>query len=207
MNNFGTLKWMIADPSTTVNFLDSNISITSNNRIEFSTFQKAMNICLYIRPSSAHPPSCLKGLVTGELLCYRKQNNNKDFINITTSFLEHMVARSHKLENLIPLVHEATTAIDKKLFSSYLANTEPPSNNSKKHQKSLYFHWRYHPNGISNSIIRYCYNIHLKNHLQMLNKMTLAISRPTNLRDKLTRTALELPPGDSIASRLHTTPL
>jgi hypothetical protein len=37
--------------------------------------------------------------------------------------------------------------------------------------------------------------------------MTLAISRPINLRDKLTRTALELPPGDSISSRLQTTPI
>jgi hypothetical protein len=207
MNDFGSLKWVIADPSTTVNFLDLTISIMSNNQLKFNTFQKAMNLHLYIPPSSAHPPSCLKGLITGELLRYRKQNDNKDFVDITTSFIERMIDRGHKLENLIPLIHEAATAIDKKRFSSYLTDTDSPLNNSKKEQKSLYFHWKYHPNGISNSTIRYHYNIHLKQHLQMFDKMTLAISRPTNLRDKLTRTALELPPGDSISHRLQTTPL
>jgi hypothetical protein len=75
-----------------------------------------MNLHLYIPPSSAHPLSCLKGLITGELLRYKKQNNNEGFINITTSFLEWMVARGHKLEDLIPLVHEAAATIDKKNF-------------------------------------------------------------------------------------------
>jgi hypothetical protein len=64
-----------------------------------------------------------------------------------------MAARGHKIEDIAALFHEAATTIDKKLFSSYLANTEPPSNNSKKEQKSLYFHWKYHPHGIPNSII------------------------------------------------------
>jgi hypothetical protein len=144
---------VIVDPSTTVNFLDLNISIVSNNKIEFSTFQNAVNLHLYIPPSSVHPPSCLKGLTTGELLCYKKQDNNEDFINITTSFLEWMAAWGHKLENLIPLINEAAAAIDKKLFSTHLTNAKPPSNNSNKEQKSLYFHWRYHPHGITNSTI------------------------------------------------------
>ena len=32
--------------------------------------------------------------------------------------------------------------------------------------------------------------------------MTLAISRPAYLRDKVTRTALQLPTGDTVSSRL-----
>jgi hypothetical protein len=198
--------WVIADPSTSVNFLDLNISIDSNDKIEISTFQKAMNLHLFIPPLSAHRPSCLKGLITGALLCYKKQNNNEGFININTSFLKRMAARGHKLEDHIPLIHEATAAIDKKLFSSYLTNAEPPSNNPNKDQKSLYFHWRYHPHGVTNFTIRYHYNTHLKNHLQLFSKMTLAISRPANLRDKLTRTALQLPPGDTVSSRLNARP-
>jgi hypothetical protein len=95
------------------------------------------------------------------------------------------MARGHKLENLIPLINEAAAATDKKLFSPPLTNPEPPSNILTKEQKSLYFHWKFHPNGISNSIIHYHYITHLKNHLQMFfDKMTLAISRPINLRDK-----------------------
>jgi thiamine kinase-like enzyme len=179
-----------------------NITINSNNKIEISTFQKEMNLHLYNPPSSAHPPSCLKGLITGELFRYKKQNNNEDFMKITTSFLERMAARGHKIENLTPLFHEAAATIDKKLFTSYLKNTEPSSENSNSNQKSLYFHWKYHLHGITNSIIRHHYNKYLKNHLQIFNKMTLAILRPANLRDKLTRTALQLPTGDTISSRL-----
>jgi hypothetical protein len=42
-----------------------------------------------------------------------------------------MAARGHKLEDLIPLIHEATTAIDKKLFSSYLTNAIPLKQSKK----------------------------------------------------------------------------
>ncbi len=118
-----------------------------------STFQKVMNLHLYIPPVSAHLPSCLKGLITGELLHYKKQNNNEDFVNITTSFLDRIAACGHKLEDLTPRAYEAATAIDNKLFTSYLKNAEPPSDNLNKDQKSLYFHWRYHPHGIANSTI------------------------------------------------------
>jgi hypothetical protein len=39
----------------------------------------------------------------------------------------------------------------------------------------------------------------------MFNKMTLiAILRPANLRDKLTKTALQFPAGDTVSSRLIT---
>jgi hypothetical protein len=60
LNSFGSLKWVITDPSTSVNFLDLNISINSNNNIEMSTFQKMTNLHLYIPPPSSHPPSRLK---------------------------------------------------------------------------------------------------------------------------------------------------
>jgi hypothetical protein len=207
LNSFGSLKWVISNPNTTVNFLDLNITINSTNKIEINTFQKEMNLHLYIPPSSAHPPSCLKGLIIGELLRYKKQNNKEDFVKIATSFLERMAARGHKIDELTPLFHEAAASIDKKLLFSSNTHNANPENNSERKQKPLYFHWKYHPYGISNSIIRYNYNKHLNKHLTMFDKMTMAISRPENLRDKLTRTALELPPGDSISSRLHTTPI
>jgi hypothetical protein len=76
-------------------------------------------------------------------------------MKITTSFLERMAARSHKIENLTPLLHKAAAAIDKKLFTSYLKNAEPSSENLNSSQKSLYFHWKYHPHGITNSMIRH----------------------------------------------------
>jgi hypothetical protein len=204
LNSFGSLKWVVSNPNTSVSFLDLNITINSNNNIEISTFQKEMNLHLYIPPSSGHLPSCLKGLITSELFRYKKQNNNENFVNITTSLLECMAARGHRIEDLAPLFHEAATTIDKKLFTSYFKNAEPSSDNLNSNQKSLYFHWKYHPHGINHSMIRYHYNKYVKNHLQIFNKMTLAISQPAYLRDKVTRTALQLPTGDAISSRLIT---
>jgi hypothetical protein len=54
LNSWGKLKWVI--PKST--FLDLNISI-DNTRIVTTTYQKELNLCLYILPCSAHPPSCL----------------------------------------------------------------------------------------------------------------------------------------------------
>jgi hypothetical protein len=204
LNSFGSLKWVVTELSTSVNFLDLNISINSHNKIEIHTFQKEMNLHLYIPPSSAHPPSCLKGLITGELLRYRLQNNNTNFTTITSSFLERMIARGHKLDNLSPLIREAAATIDRKLTMPHTKHSEKPLTNPNKNERSLYFHWQYHPHGINNSVIRYHYDKYLKDHLPMFNKMTLAISRPANLRDKLTKTFLQLPEGDTVSSKLTT---
>jgi hypothetical protein len=43
-----------------------------------------LNLYLYIPPLSAHPTSCFKGFITGEILRYWNQNSNKeDFITLT----------------------------------------------------------------------------------------------------------------------------
>jgi hypothetical protein len=46
------------------NFLDLQINIMNNN-IQTSIYQKELNLYLCIPPTSAHPTSCFKGLVTG----------------------------------------------------------------------------------------------------------------------------------------------
>jgi hypothetical protein len=132
------LKWVVTELNTSVNFLDLNISINSHNKIEINTFQKDMNLHLYIPPSSAHPPSCLKGLITGELFRYKLQNNNTDFTTITSSFLERMTARGHKLDNLSPLIREAAATIDRKLTTPCTKNSEIPSTDPNKHQRQTH---------------------------------------------------------------------
>jgi hypothetical protein len=55
LNNWGSLKWTIENPSLKTTFLDLNLSI-QNSRIVTTTFQKRSQPHLYIPPTSAQPP-------------------------------------------------------------------------------------------------------------------------------------------------------
>lgn len=66
LNSWGSLEWVITEPSKKMHFLDLDIQILKSSVITF-TKEKAMNLYLYIPLLSAAPHSCFKGLVTGEL--------------------------------------------------------------------------------------------------------------------------------------------
>jgi hypothetical protein len=66
LDNWGNLKCKVEQPSNQTTFLDLNINI-KDSTISFSTYQKPLNLYLYLPPLSAHPPSCLKGLIKGEV--------------------------------------------------------------------------------------------------------------------------------------------
>jgi len=68
VDNWGNLKWKVEQPSNITTFLDLNISIKDNN-ISFFTYQKTLNLYLYLPPLSTHPPSCLIELIKGEMQC------------------------------------------------------------------------------------------------------------------------------------------
>jgi hypothetical protein len=85
LNGWGTLRWSIEEPSLSTHFLDLNINIIGSS-ITTSTYQKPLNLYLYIPPLSAHPPSCFKGLIYGEIRRYWTQNNPSDFTNIVANF-------------------------------------------------------------------------------------------------------------------------
>jgi hypothetical protein len=71
-----------------------------------------MNLYLYIPPSSAHPPSCLKGLVMGEMRRYWLQNSPDDFQAIITKFINRLLNRGHNITSIAPLLIEATKVLD-----------------------------------------------------------------------------------------------
>jgi hypothetical protein len=104
LNNWGSLKWTIEDPSSKTAFLDRNISI-QDSRIVTTTLQKQLNLYLYIPPSSAYPPGCLKGLINGELCRYWIQNpNSQDFQSIVSKFITRLLDRGHTLDSLTPIL-------------------------------------------------------------------------------------------------------
>ena len=186
LNNWGNLQWIVNEPSKNTVFLDLNISI-NQSAIQTSTYQKSLNLYLYIPPRSAHPPSCLKGLISGELRRYWLQNSCEDFKTFAARFMERLVDRGHLIQDLAPLFLNAAAT---------LTNNSQP-NQPKENSSILYIHWTYHPNGLQRKDIRAAYNSTLKPLLDY-DKMTVAISRPRNLRDELTKTKLSATPAFDI---------
>jgi len=185
LNNWAGLRWKIEEPSQKTVFLDLNIQL-SNATIVTSTFQKSLNLYLYIPPLSAHPPSCLKGLIAGELRRYWLQNNPDDFKEILTSFIKRLLLRGHAINNISPILLNAAAQLEK----NHHANKTQPTTG----EDTLFIHRVFHPHGISQNDIRNLYNKILQPHLDF-NRMTVAMARPANLRDILTKAAL-IPPDN-----------
>jgi hypothetical protein len=156
-----------------------------NQRIITSTYQKPMNLYLYIPPLSAHPPSCFKGLIAGEMRHYWLQINVEDFKAILTNFLDHRLARGHTISTLRPIFTQSATLLNNHTLSS--AITKTPKENT------LNIHRTFHPDGIKPFEIRQLYKKILKPSLTY-DWMIVSLSRPKNLRDVLTRTALHSHP-------------
>ena len=134
-------------------------------------------------PHSANPPSCLKGLINGELLRYWRQNRNPNhFQTIVSKFIIRLLDRGHTLQSLTPLLMQATTRIEQ-------GQMRPCHNPT---HKTLYIHWPYHPNGLQQKIVRKIYNETLHTALDY-DHMQIAVSRPKTLKDILTRSTLTLP--------------
>jgi hypothetical protein len=180
LNDWGSLKWVIEDPSYQTQFLDLHIKL-QNATITTETYQKSMNLYLYIPPLSAHPQSCFKGLIHGELRRYWIQNNPFNFQTILLKFIQRLTDRGHTIEQLTPLLMQAAVNLDNATWQ--------PSNTSSNTQNILYIHWRHHPGGLQRAEIRKIYESTLQPYLPY-ERMQIAMSRPKNLREILTKTAL-----------------
>jgi uncharacterized protein YbcV (DUF1398 family) len=180
LNGWGHLKWNVETPAKTSIFLDLTIELNETT-IKTKTYQKDLNLHLYIPPNSAHPPSCLKGLISGEMRRYWLQNDPQDFENIMVKFIERLVARGHSINNLTPIIMGAAASLDHP--------NRQKRQNENQDTDTIYIHWEYHPYGVQRKDIRDIYRKTLEPFLDY-DKMTVAISRPKNLRDILTKAAL-----------------
>ena len=148
--------------------LDLTISI-ENGRILTRTFQKSMNLYLYFPLIFAHPTSCFKGLIIGNFLRFRKQNNDEHFCTLIANFAKHLLARGHTIKAIKRYFLQAAAAITDK---TKLQKIKTNKNNSLDEtatstsnaitDRSLYLHWRYHPAGIQRAQLRAIFDATLK---------------------------------------------
>jgi hypothetical protein len=124
LNGWGSLKWKIQDPSPQTQFLDLNLKMEGAS-ISFKTFQKLMNLYMYIPPLSAHPSSCSNWQT--EKVLDTKQSNQ--IPRMLLSFLCRLFDRGRSLQALTPLLTQVTATLD--------STTQNPSSTQPKELNPL----------------------------------------------------------------------
>ena len=100
---FGILTWTTPDPAKSVVFLDLRITI-EGDRLVTSTYQKPLNLYLYLAGSSAHPAGMIKGVIYGLLRRYREQNTYySDYIKFAALLYTRLLVRGHLPEDIRPI--------------------------------------------------------------------------------------------------------
>ena len=209
LNTCSSLNWETEDLSDRTHFLDLNIWIDNKSGLlKYNTYQKPMNLFLYIPTHSAHPKNTTKSLIYGLLQTYRRQNpDQKDFHRMGKLLFQRLRARGHTQETLTTLFKEALRKLNTKLNHNKL---QPPCQQHKRIKlttteainSNLFLHLQYHPKGISRRTIQETYNKictrqnkndegfdHMVNDdtdgIMSVKKLTVACSRPRNIRDLL----------------------
>jgi hypothetical protein len=167
--------------------------IDETKRIRTKTYEKPMNLHLYIPPASAHPPGVLKSIIFGNLQRYRWHNSSTDdYIAQVRRFAERLVARGHSQETVRQNCLEAAKSIDTIERAGRLRRDDADPSNT------LFFHWEYHPRGISRQLIRREYKEHCDGKTGFA-RMVVAFSRPRNLRDAIIKSKLPDKEGENVS--------
>lgn len=216
---FGGLNWDIQQvKALEVNFLDLTI-YRKGSTFQTKTYEKPMNLYLYIAQHSAHPPGVLKGLIFGQLRRYKQQNSEeKNYYIMAQKLHRRLLNRGYSPDQLRPIfrqaerrllseseLHRRETVVetyhpgDEFLITLSATQTQDEILRQKQEMdERLFLHFRYHPRDISRTKIqqlfhetcmktRNCngqtFNAHSNSSLLNLKRITLAFSRPKNIRD------------------------
>ena len=204
LNNLCNLKWKTEKLSTKTNFLDITVNLDrKQGKFKFNTFQKAMNLFLYIPAHSSHPPGLIKSISHSLLKTYWYQNSEtKDYIKMAKLLFKRLTSKGFTSDKLRTTFLEACMKIENnsQLPSNTITQEETPFN------KRLFFHLPYHPRDISRQRIRNEYenicespddlghsfkSLPTPNGVPLqIDKLTICYSRAKNLRDILVPTKL-----------------
>jgi hypothetical protein len=150
----GSLTWETTNLSDDVVFLDLKLTINPTTRcITTKTYQKPINLFLYISLHSAHPSGVLKSIIYGNLQRYWLQKSKRsNYISTVTQFAQHLVKRGHHRDTISQLFMEAATHIDRQAQTSQHGSTTTPT--TQDSTATLYIHWEFHPLGIQSRQLR-----------------------------------------------------
>jgi hypothetical protein len=200
MNSFGEvgrrLKWDATPPGDKVDFMDLTITLLPTGDIVTSTYQKPMNLYLYLPPSSAHAPALFQSIVYSTLKRLRIQNtHDEDFQRFVKLFFERLLARGHTDINLS---RQFLIAAEKLDLQPYVRQ---PDRKGTGTGTRLFLHVRYHPSTPSRRLIRDAFQAHCEDVLDSTKnglgrslqapRLTIAYSRCKRIRDLVSRSRLQ----------------
>ena len=199
LQTFGRLRWTITEPSSHAVFLDLNIRIVGT-QVESSTYQKDLNLYLYLPGSSAHTTGMIKGTIYGQLYRYFEHNSRySDYIKFAVLLFQRLLARGHRESNIKPIFIEAHKRILDRRRTPNETNTQADSGTP------LFLHFEYHPRDVPRTEIRRLYNKHLgqiaEDYLGVAPPI-VAYSRPQNLGEVTSQAKLYEAPGRDAATHL-----
>jgi len=201
VDNYSILTWDIKQQqlSNRVNFLDITFIIRGGCIIS-TTYQKEINLYLYLPFASAHPQAVFKGTVYGLINRYYAQNTyREDYVCFVSLLYHRLYDRGWDPHFIHKLMVEALRTIETKATSS------PPSQpllllltNGPKVNDGIYLHLQYHPNNISRRQLRSIYDEYLADHFRHtigIKRSIVAYSRSKNIRDYLMQAKLHQAAG------------
>lgn len=198
MNSFGPagkrLVWESTGPGKSVDFLDLTITILPDGTVKMSTYQKPMNLYLYLMPTSAHPPWIFKGMIYSMLTRYWQQNTlASDYRKMAKLLFERLLARSHSDVSLRRWFMEAANQIDN-------PKTKPKNTHDPEEQR-LFLHVKYHPSTPARRDVRQAFDAFCRAPLQLTEnhhghtvgdvRLTVAYSKCENIRNLVSRSKLQ----------------
>ena len=190
MNSFGLLRWTTTTPSKRCVFLDLVISI-DKKEIKTRTYQKPMNLFLYVPGTSAHPSGMCKGIVFSLLRRYHEQNSNiDDYYYFMKTLYRNLRARAHTSAALKPIFHEAHNRI---IAEATTKATDTQAEDEDDERKNIILHLQYHPNDMPRKEVRKLYDRHCKELFERILRVRppiIAYSRPKNIGDYVTQARL-----------------
>ena len=192
VSNFGILTWTFEEPSQQVNFLDMTLSIVGDH-IESRTYQKKMNLYLYIPPASGHSRSIIKGTIFGLVTRYYAQNTHRrDYIHFVKLLFQRFLNRGWQRDEILPIFLEAAEKNESRSKSPL-----QPQSKSKRasNEGTLFLHWQYHPHDIQRHQIRQLFEEHLGTVTRDLGleRTIICYSRLRNIGEYITQAKLHEP--------------
>jgi len=197
MNAFGKkgrrLTWEATKPARTIDFLDLTITINPDGSITTKTYQKPMNLYLYLPACSAHPPGMLKALVHGVLGRYYRHNSNReDFNNYKDLFYNRLLARGYSKEQLDPTFNTTIQSLETKSENTS-ASTNNNTDTMGEQTELLFLHGQYHTTPVPRRNVQKIFQTtcavilanfeNARGDPLRLNQLTIAYSRPPNIGD------------------------